>query len=220
MTKDVGNDVSQDDVDIRKENRRAYYREYYARKKERLHMRRRANGEGSSQSTPAITNIVEIQPPQLMYTESSKRVPLENITNMHDTVPTNDHHIARSHHQILNEVSTQGTHENWHDVEPSTLVNSISSINYYDASLVYVNLRKEKQRSYNREYWARNKEKIKIGRRANSEGSSQSTPFEDDGESTLINIVPSVDDDIDQYDFVYDSIPTEHRVLPEQNPCV
>ncbi|KAJ9544141.1 hypothetical protein OSB04_023848 [Centaurea solstitialis] len=165
-------------------------------------MRRIANGEGSSQSTPAIRNIVEIQSAQVIYANTSERVPLG------------------SHHQILNELSTEGTHENLHDVEPSNLVNSISSINYYDPSQVHVNLRKEKQRSYNREYWARNKERIKIRRRANGEGSSRSTQVEDVGDSTVINIVSSVDDDIDQYDFVYDNITTEQHVLPEQNACV
>ena len=82
------------------------------------------------------------------------------------------------------------------------------------------NIVTEKKRAYNREYYARNKERMKIRRIANGEGSSRSTPYVDIGVSNLMNIVSSVDDDIDQYDFVYHGIPTEHRVLPEQNACI
>ncbi|KAJ9551807.1 hypothetical protein OSB04_015852 [Centaurea solstitialis] len=157
-----------------------FLNEYYARNKERINMRRRANGEGSSRSTPVIRNVSEAKTAHVNI-EPSERVPL--------------------------------------GVESSTHIHIPSSINY-DVSQIHVNLQKEKRKTYNREYYARNKERINMRRRANGEGSSRSTPLVDVGTSTQINIVSSTADDIDQYDFVYDGIPTEHRVLPQQNACL
>jgi len=37
-----------------------------------------------------------------------------NITNMYDTVPRYDCGIARSHHVVPNELSTEGSYANFH----------------------------------------------------------------------------------------------------------
>ena len=55
-------------------------REYYAQNKERLKLKRRANGEGSSRSTSVIRDIGEIETPQ-MNIEPSQRVPLGKFLN-------------------------------------------------------------------------------------------------------------------------------------------
>ena len=38
--------------------------------------------------------------------------------------------------------------------------------------------------------------------------------------STQINIVSSINDNIDEYDFIYDGIPTKHYALLEHNACI
>ncbi|KAJ9557870.1 hypothetical protein OSB04_012484 [Centaurea solstitialis] len=181
--------VSQMHVDIQKEKQRAYNREYYARNKERMKIRRLAYGEGSSRSTPSV----HVGASNLMNIVSSIGDDIDQYNFAYDDI------LARNMGEVeTTHINTEPSEMVSSGDEPSTQVNSISSITY-SVSQVHVNIQKEKQRAYNREYYAQNKERIRIRRLAIGEGSSRSTP--------------SVDDDIDQYNF--GNIKLAYSPIPE-----
>ncbi|KAJ9539421.1 hypothetical protein OSB04_032154 [Centaurea solstitialis] len=202
--------VSQVHVNTRKDKQRAYNREYYAQNKEMMKIKRIANVEGSSRSTPSV----DVGASNLMNIVSSIDDDIDQYDLGYDGILTRnigEEETTQMNTEPLERVSS--------DVDPSTRVNSVSSITY-NVSKVHVNIRKEKRRAYLTEYYARNKERMRIRSITTLEGSSRSTPSVDVGASNVMNIVSSIDDDINQYDSVYDGIPTKHRILPEQNACL